>query len=148
MNKEEILSFLPYSRPFLFVDRLLDIDENAVSGTYTFSEKLDFYKGHFKDYPVTPGVILTECMAQIGLVCLGIFLLNKEGELKQKPKLAMTSAEVEYLQPVYPGETVKVISRKKYFRFNKLRCEVVMYNEKDEKVCTGNLAGMILRKNS
>ena len=73
MTKKEIISKLPYSKPFLFVDELLHIDENGVEGTYTFDENLDFYKGHFKDNPVTPGVILTEVMAQIGLVCLGIY---------------------------------------------------------------------------
>jgi 3-hydroxyacyl-[acyl-carrier-protein] dehydratase len=76
MTNQEIISKLPYSKPFLFVDELLQINENGVEGTYTFDGNLDFYKGHFKDYPVTPGVILTETMAQIGLVCLGIFLLN------------------------------------------------------------------------
>lgn len=146
MKKEDILTFLPYSKPFLFVDELLEIDTNQVIGTFTFSENLDFYRGHFKDHPVTPGVILTECMAQIGLVCLGIYLLDQENKLKEKPEIAMTSSEVEYLKPVYPNETVKVVSRKKYFRFNKLRCEVEMFNEKEEKVCQGNLAGMILSK--
>lgn len=146
MKKEDILTFLPYSEPFLFVDELLEINENQAIGTFTFSKDLDFYKGHFKDHAVTPGVILTECMAQLGLVCLGIYLLDHENTLHKKPELAMTSSEVEYLKPVYPGETVKVISKKEYFRFNKLRCEVVMFNENDEKVCRGNLAGMIINK--
>ncbi|MDI1303260.1 MAG: hydroxymyristoyl-ACP dehydratase, partial [bacterium] len=74
MRKEEIISKLPYSKPFLFVDEIINVNENGVEGSYTFNETLDFYKGHFKDNPVTPGVILTEVMAQIGLVCLGIFL--------------------------------------------------------------------------
>ena len=75
MNKQEIIAILPYSKPFLFVDEILSITENGVEGSYTFDSDLDFYKGHFKDNPITPGVILTEVMAQIGLVCLGIFLL-------------------------------------------------------------------------
>ena len=75
MEKEIILSKLPYSKPFLFVDEIIHIDENGVEGTFTFDENLDFYKGHFKNNPVTPGVILIEVMAQIGLVCLGLFLL-------------------------------------------------------------------------
>ncbi len=76
MTKQEIIAKLPYSKPFLFVNELLHIDQNGVEGIYTFDENLDFYKGHFKENPVTPGVILTEVMAQIGLVCLGIYLLN------------------------------------------------------------------------
>ena len=78
MTNQEIISKLPYSKPFLFVDEIINIDENGVEGNYTFDATLDFYKGHFKDNPVTPGVILTEVMAQIGVVCLGVFLLNDE----------------------------------------------------------------------
>ena len=74
MNFKEIISRLPYSRPFLFVDEILSISENGVEGTFIFSPDLDFYKGHFKDNPITPGVILIETMAQIGVVCFGIFI--------------------------------------------------------------------------
>ncbi len=66
MNSATIISKLPYKKPFLFVDEILQIDEDGCTGSYTFPEDSDFYKGHFKDHPVTPGVILTECMAQIG----------------------------------------------------------------------------------
>ena len=78
MTNKEIISKLPYSKPFLFVDELLHVDQNGVEGNYTFNENLDFYKGHFNNNPVTPGVMLTEVMAQIGVVCLGIYLLNEK----------------------------------------------------------------------
>jgi 3-hydroxyacyl-[acyl-carrier-protein] dehydratase len=140
MTKQEIILKLPYSKPFLFVDELLSIDENRLEGIFTFDEKLDFYKGHFKDNPITPGVILTETMAQIGLVCLGIYL-NEGNELKN---IGFTSSEVEFLKPVYPNEKVTVISEKIYYRFGKLKCKVRMLNDKNEEVCRGTLAGMIL----
>lgn len=142
MKKEDILSKLPYSIPFLFVDELLHIDENGVEGTYTFDENLDFYKGHFKENPVTPGVILTEVMAQIGLVCLGIYLLNYE--FNKNTVIALTSTEIEFLKPVFPNEKVTVISEKIYFRFGKLKCKVKMMNQNDEEVCCGVIAGMIV----
>lgn len=142
MNTSEILAKLPYSPPFLFVDDLVRVDENGVTGSFTFKEDLDFYKGHFKNNPVTPGVILTECMAQIGLVCLGIFLVEKD--LNEKSQIGLTSTEIEYLKPVFPGEKVKVISEKIYFRFNKLKCKVKMLNEKFEIVCEGTIAGIIM----
>lgn len=140
MTKQEIIAKLPYSKPFLFVDEIISIDENKVEGNYTYSAELDFYKGHFKNNPVTPGVILTETMAQIGLVCLGIYL-NEGKEIKN---IGFTSSEVEFLKPVFPNETVKVISEKIYYRFGKLKCNVKMFNEKNEIVCTGVLAGMIV----
>lgn len=142
MTNQEIISKLPYSKPFLFVDEIVQIDENGVVGNYTFDENLDFYKGHFKDYPVTPGVILTETMAQIGLVCLGIFLLNDT--FNRNISIALTSTEIEFLKPIFPKEKVTVISKKMYFRFGKLKCRVIMKNENGEEVCTGTIAGMIL----
>lgn len=144
MDSKDILLQLPYARPFLFADELLHIDEDGVTGTYLFKEDLDFYKGHFKDHPVTPGVILTECMAQIGVVCLGIFLLNKE--VNKKGSIALTSTDIEFLKPVYPAEKVTVSSEKIYFRFGKLKCKVSMKNGAGENVCTGTIAGMIITK--
>ena len=139
---QDIINKLPYTKPFLFVDELHRVDENGAEGTFTFPSDLDFYKGHFKDNPITPGVILTETMAQIGVVCLGIFLLGND--FNSHSKVALTSSEIEYLKPVYPNETVTVISEKLYFRFGKLKCKVRMLNENEEEVCHGTIAGMIV----
>lgn len=145
MKINEIILQLPYSEPFLFVDEVLSVSEETISGTYTFHKDAFFYKGHFKNNPVTPGVILTECMAQIGLVCLGIYLLDKENSLTS-PTFAMSSIEIDFYLPVFPGEKVKVLSEKKYFRFNKLKCEVKMLNGNDEIVAKGTISGMIINK--
>jgi 3-hydroxyacyl-[acyl-carrier-protein] dehydratase len=147
-----ILENLPYSKPFLFVDTLTSVSEYRIEGVYTFSEDEYFYQGHFKDKPVTPGVILTECMAQIGLVCFGIYLLKNE---TSKPlitdsldfTIALSNHTVDFYKPVLPGERVTVISEKNYFRFNKLSCKVKMLNEKKEVVCKGEISGMIVIKN-
>lgn len=142
MTTLEIISKLPYSKPFLFVDEINKINENGVEGNFTFDPNLDFYKGHFKGNPITPGVILTEVMAQIGVVSLGIFLLN---EKVNKPiTIALTSSAIDFFKPVYPTEKVIVVSEKIYFRFNKLKCKVEMKNEKGEIVCKGEIAGMIV----
>lgn len=144
MNNEYIISKLPYSKPFLFVDEILHVDENGVEGSFTFDENLEFYKGHFKGNPVTPGVILTEVMAQIGLVCLGIYL-SKDTE-NNNQAIVLTSTEIEFLKPVFPNEKVFVISEKIYFRFGKLKCKVSMRNENGDEVCSGTIAGMINSK--
>lgn len=142
MKLETILEHLPYSHPFLFVDQLLEVSNDGVRGTYTFSEDHGFYAGHLKDHPVTPGAILTECCAQIGLVCLGIYLVD--GRTKDS-KVAMSSSEMEFYQPVFPGERVEVISEKVYFRFGKLKCKVKMYNRHGKLICKGLISGMINR---
>lgn len=142
-NHEEIIGQLPYAEPFLFVEKLIRVDEQGSEGSYTFDKDLPFYRGHFKEDPVTPGVILTECCAQIGLVSLGIFLLQESAPSKKQLKIAMSSSEMEFYLPVYPGEQVVVTSEKIYFRFNKLRCKVKMYNSERQLVCKGELAGML-----
>lgn len=141
-----ILDLLPYSKPFLFVDEIVSASEEEITGTYTFPPDSFFYVGHFKDHPVTPGVILTECMAQIGLVCLGIFLLKRSAteSMTRTPKIAMSESKVSYLLPVYPGEKVRVVSEKEYFRFGKLKCKVKMFNDRNVLICSGEISGMMV----
>ncbi len=124
------------------MDELVHVDENGAEGRFTFDEDLDFYKGHFNGNPVTPGVILTEVMAQIGLVCLGIYLLDER--FNTETAIGLTSTQIDFLKPVFPNEKVTVISEKIYFRFGKLKCKVVMKNEKNEEVCSGIIAGMMV----
>ncbi len=145
MTKEEILQHLPYAPPFLFVDELEYIDEEKVTGKFTFHADMPCYKGHFKTHPVTPGVLLTEVMAQTGLACLGIYLLRDEIH-KQLPTVAMTAAHIDFYLPVPPGETVRTQATKIYFRFNKLKCRVELYNTAGALVCDGTIEGMIIKK--
>ncbi len=143
MKIETIIKHLPYQAPFLFVEELTYISENGVKGYHTFKNDEYFYKGHFKDNPITPGVILTEVMAQIGLVCLGIYLLKDEFSEIKKPQIALTSSNIDFFLTVKPKERVEVVSEKIYFRFNKLKCNVQLFNEKNELVCKGTISGML-----
>jgi len=143
LNNQKIIQLLPYQAPFLFVEELTSLSENGVEGFYTFKEDEYFYQGHFKDNPITPGVILTEVMAQIGVVCLGIYLLSEAVSETKKPQIALSSSDVDFFLPVFPKERVKVISEKVYFRFNKLKCKVQLFNEKNELVCRGTISGML-----
>jgi 3-hydroxyacyl-[acyl-carrier-protein] dehydratase len=140
---QSILDQLPYQHPFLFVDEITEIDLNSIKGFYFFHNQHDFYKGHFKDFPITPGVILTECAAQIGLACFGIFLLKTEGKSTKNLNCVMTSTEIEFLKPVFPNETIQVEAEKQYFRFNKLKSSVKLYNSVGELVLKGQISGMI-----
>ena len=143
MKKNTIIQLLPYKPPFLFVEELSHISENGSEGYYTFKNDEFFYQGHFKDRPITPGVILIEVMAQIGVVCLGIYLLKKNFTDLKKPQIALTSNKIDFFLPVKPKERVKVVSEKIYFRLNKLKCKVQMFNKKNELVCRGTISGML-----
>lgn len=143
MTSEEIMSLMPYKKPFFFVDELTDISEAGICGNYTFQSDASFYKGHFINNPITPGAILTETMAQIGIVSLGIYLMRELEAEKYNLKIALTSTQIDFFLPVKPGEKVTVISEKEYFRFHKLKCKVKLLNERKELVCRGTISGMI-----
>lgn len=143
MKPEQIISLLPYQKPFLFVDGIDAVSEGEIKGHYTFKKDESFYEGHFKNNPITPGVILTECMAQIGLVCLGIYLLRDDIGKNNNPQIALTSHQMDFYLPVLPGEKVTVVSEKEVFRFNKLKCKVKMLNSKGELVARGIISGML-----
>lgn len=143
--KKIVFDYLPYQAPFLFVDEFDELSDTLAIGRYRYKEDEFFYKGHFPNNPITPGVILTETAAQIGLVGLGIYHLIKN-EKNEKILPLFSSAQVDFLLPVYPGEEVRVHSVKEYFRFNKLKCRMKMTNERGKKVCEGYLSGFMIEK--
>lgn len=145
MDHQHIIEKLPYSEPFLFVDELTSVSDQSISGSYTFRKDSFFYKGHFKNKPITPGVILTECMAQIGLVCFGIYLMEKE-DISEDTTFALSNTEIDFYLPVFPDEKVNVVSEKIYFRFQKLKCKIQLFNSRNELIAKGTISGMIMEK--
>jgi 3-hydroxyacyl-[acyl-carrier-protein] dehydratase len=143
-----ILTYLPYKSSFLFIDNISSLDRNGVTGDYTLREDAFFYEDHFVNNPVTPGVILTEIMAQIGLVVLGIHLIICENieaaiTMDEGSFPLLTATDVSFFKMVLPGEKVIVTSQKKYFRFGKLKCLVEMRNAAAELVAKGIFSGVI-----
>lgn len=63
---ESPMELLPHRDPFLFLDELLEVDEHHTLAKRVFTDDHFFFRGHFPDYPVVPGVILVETMAQCG----------------------------------------------------------------------------------
>ena len=146
MTSKEIILLLPYQEPFLFVDELTEISDEGIRGSYTYQKDAFFYQGHFKNNPITPGVILTETMAQIGVVCLGIYLIKDTLSAGKNTQIALTSNHIDFFIPVNAGEKVTVISEKEYFRFHKLKCKVKLLNAENKLVCRGTISGMIKSK--
>jgi 3-hydroxyacyl-[acyl-carrier-protein] dehydratase len=146
--KNHILNHLPYKSSFRFVDNISKLTEDEVVGEFTLKEDAFFYEDHFAGNPITPGVIITEIMAQIGLVVMGIFLILKDTELnfgddEQDLFPLLTSTNVDFFKMVLPGQKVTVISKKQYFRFGKLKCYVEMLDSTGELVAKGMFSGII-----
>lgn len=144
LTPSQVLELIPQQRPFRFIDRLVEIDENHAVGEYTFRPDESFYEGHFPSDPVTPGVILLEAMCQTGLVALGIHLLGLEAPLEKVASVVtlFTEAQVEFERIVRPGDTVRVSAKKVYWRRQKLKSEVTLTLAGGASVAHGTVSGM------
>lgn len=144
LRPDEVLDLLPQQEPFRFVDEILAVDENSIRARYTFRSDADFYRGHFPGNPVTPGVILLESIAQVGVVALGIYLLALEGGPEEvRRRLALfVDGEVEFSGVVLPGTEVEIRARKIFYRRGKLRSKADMRLADGSVVCSATIAGM------
>ncbi|WP_185781432.1 3-hydroxyacyl-ACP dehydratase FabZ family protein [Croceivirga lutea] len=142
MDTNYIRDLLPFDHPYLFVDTITSVTQENIVGSYTFKKDEFFYKGHFKDNPVTPGTILTECCAQLALVCHGLFLSNANSDMVKSRLFFLASSEMDFYSVVLPNEKVIVTAEKIYFRFGKLKSKVKMTKEDGTLVCKGVLSGM------
>ena len=144
LSKEEVLALVPQQEPFRFIDEISELDEEHIVASYTFRPDADFYRGHFPGNPITPGVILTETMAQAGVVAFGIYLYALETSLEEVNKMLtiFTDANVDFTGSVPPGSRVTTTGRIKFFRRKKLRAKVEMKLDDGTVVCGGELSGM------
>jgi len=145
--KQEVLELVPQRAPFRFIDEIISLDEHHIVGAYRFRDDEYFYRGHFPGRPITPGVILIETMAQIGVVAFGMYLLAcqknvRPGQLNGSLSLFSLADNIEFKGIVSPGERVIVKGKKIYMRNGALKVDISMERENGEVVCVGQLAGM------
>jgi 3-hydroxyacyl-[acyl-carrier-protein] dehydratase len=144
LGPEEVLELLPQREPFRFIDEILKVDEDHIVARYRFRKDADFYRGHFPGDPITPGVILLESLAQVGVVALGIYLYALQyGREGVKKRIALfTDASIDFSGIVKPGERVTISAQKMFFRRGKLCSEASMALDDGTVVCAGTISGL------
>lgn len=99
---EEIMKMIPHRPPFLLIDRILEVEEGVRAvGLKNVTMNEPFFQGHFPDYPVMPGVLIVEALAQVGAFAI----LKKE---ENRGRLAFFAGidHVRFRDQVRPGDTL------------------------------------------
>tara|TARA_B100001540_G_C15754444_1_gene618619 strand:- start:14 stop:448 length:435 start_codon:yes stop_codon:yes gene_type:complete len=139
---EEIMELIPHRKPFLFIDtcEIIKLGEEGI-GNRIFLEDEYFFKGHFPNMPIVPGVILIESMAQTA----GIVISKKYENYNDKSVLFMSVSKAKFRKPVYPNE--KISFHVKFL--NNVKSVYKFSGEafKDDiKVCESEFSAMITYK--
>ena len=114
LDNNEIRKILPHRYPFLLVDKILDYDDQRIVGLKNVTVNEPHFVGHFPDFPVMPGVLITEAMAQVA----GILVLMSIPDRDSKLVLLASIDEAKFRKPVLPGDQLviemSVVKRKSF----------------------------------
>lgn len=104
LDINEIQKILPHRYPFLLVDRIIEIEDGKkVVGLKNVSANEGFFQGHFPGYPVMPGVLIIEAMAQVGAVAI-----LKMPEYQGKIAFFAGIDNVRFRRQVVPGDQLRI----------------------------------------
>jgi 3-hydroxyacyl-[acyl-carrier-protein] dehydratase len=104
LDIDEIRAILPHRYPFLLVDRIVEMEADRVVGikNVTFNEPQ--FTGHFPDFPVMPGVLIVEAMAQTA----GVLVLSSMPDRANKLVLLVAVENARFRRPVRPGDQLRM----------------------------------------
>jgi len=126
LTEEDIKRYIPHRKPFLFVDKVLEIVPGTkIRAFKKFNSDEEFFKGHFPGNPIVPGVIIVEALAQAGGILFFASFLENDANGNNKMGYLMGLENVKFRRPVNPGDEVNLqveISRRrsKVVKFNAL----------------------------
>jgi 3-hydroxyacyl-[acyl-carrier-protein] dehydratase len=104
MDIQEIRDILPHRYPFLMVDRIIEMEEERIVGIKNVTVNEPFFMGHFPDFPVMPGVLVVEAMAQVA----GVLVLKSIPDRHQRLVLLASVEEAKFRKPVVPGDQLRI----------------------------------------
>ncbi len=102
---QEIMDFLPHRYPFLLIDRVLEFEpQKRLVAIKNVTMNEPFFQGHFPGYPIMPGVLIVEAMAQAGAV----IMLSEIEDRNTKLAVFTGIEEAKFRRPITPGDQVRI----------------------------------------
>ncbi|MDQ6662979.1 MAG: 3-hydroxyacyl-ACP dehydratase FabZ, partial [Acidobacteriota bacterium] len=112
LDINQIRQILPHRYPMLLVDRIVELDRDRIVGIKNVTGNEPFFAGHFPDFPVMPGVLIVEALAQTG----GVLILGAIPDRASKLVFLVSVDRARFRKPVVPGDQLRleltVIKRK------------------------------------
>jgi beta-hydroxyacyl-ACP dehydratase FabZ len=100
----EIRRILPHRYPMLMVDRIVELETDRIVGIKNVTTNEPFFSGHFPDFPVMPGVLIIEALAQTA----GVLVLNSIPDRESKLVLLVSIESAKFRRPVVPGDQLRL----------------------------------------
>jgi 3-hydroxyacyl-[acyl-carrier-protein] dehydratase len=104
LDIEEIRNILPHRYPMLLVDRILELEPERIVGIKNVTVNEPFFQGHFPDFPVMPGVLIVEAMAQVA----GVLVLKSIPDRASKLVLLAGIDNARFRRQVLPGDQLRI----------------------------------------
>ena len=104
LDINEIRDILPHRYPMLLVDRIVELEAERIVGIKAVSHNEPFFQGHFPDFPVMPGVLIVEALAQTA----GVLVLKHIPDRHRKLVLLASITSAKFRRPVVPGDTLRL----------------------------------------
>jgi beta-hydroxyacyl-ACP dehydratase FabZ len=104
LDIQEIRDILPHRYPMLLVDAVLELEEERIVGIKNVTVNEPFFVGHFPEYPVMPGVLVVEAMAQVA----GVLVLKSLPDRKNKLVLLASIEQAKFRNQVRPGDQLRI----------------------------------------
>jgi 3-hydroxyacyl-[acyl-carrier-protein] dehydratase len=104
LDINQIRDILPHRYPMLLVDRVIELEAERIVGIKCVTQNEPFFQGHFPDYPVMPGVLIVEALAQTA----GVLVLSQVPDRHRKLVLLASITSAKFRRPVVPGDTLRL----------------------------------------
>jgi 3-hydroxyacyl-[acyl-carrier-protein] dehydratase len=104
LDINEIRRILPHRYPMLLVDRIVELEAERIVGIKNVTANEPFFSGHFPDFPVMPGVLIVEAMAQTA----GVLVLKSIEDRASKLVLLVSIEYAKFRKPVVPGDQLRM----------------------------------------